>query len=39
MSHSVTLSFALCVPVLPLPSVKPSARSECFVSVLLASAQ
>ena len=38
MSHSVALSFALCVPVLPFPSMNPSPRSECFVSVL-ASAQ
>ena len=38
MSHSVALSFNLCVLVVPFPSVKPSARSECFVSVL-ASAQ
>ena len=30
MSHSVALSFALCIPVLPFPSVNPSARSECF---------
>ena len=34
MSLSVAPSFALSVPVLPFPSVNPSARSERFVSVL-----
>ena len=38
MFHSVALHFALCVLVLPFPSVNPSAPSERFVSVL-ASAQ
>ena len=38
MCHSVALPFALCVLVLPFPTVNPSTRSECFVSVLASGA-